>query len=147
MFVWTGEVVISVILAAVAVIFYIISGSFTAPINPVDIGPAAFPRLMAIATILLAAGQVFLSVRKNKAPDAEKASFGCWQGCLAGLALMCVYAFLMPRLGYYVVTPFFIFAVMFLMGNRKWIQMILVTLGFTLFAFLVFTKLLGVLLP
>ena len=60
---------------------------------------------------------------------------------------MCVYAFLMPRLGYYVVTPFFIFAVMFLMGNRKWIQVILVTLGFTLFAFLVFTKLLGVLLP
>lgn len=147
MFVWTGEVVISVILAIVAVIFYVLSGSFTAPVNPVDIGPAAFPRLMAIIILLLAAAQIFLSIKKNKAPDSEKVAFGYWQGCLAGLALMCAYAFLMPRLGYYVVTPFFIFAIMVLMGNRKWVQMVLVTLGFTLFAFLVFTKLLGVMLP
>ena len=102
MFVWTGEVVISVILAIVAAIFYVLSGSFTAPVNPVDIGPAAFPRLMAIIILLLAAAQIFLSIKKNRAPDSEKVTFGYWQGCLAGLALMCAYAFLMPRLGYYV---------------------------------------------
>ena len=147
MFTWTGEVIISIILAIISIVFFVISGSFTAPVNPVDIGPSAFPRLMAGITVVLAVVQILLSVRKSKANDADKASFGYWQGCIAGFALMCVYAFLMPMLGYYVVTPPFIFAVMVLMGNRKWLQMILVTLGFTLFAFLVFTKLLGVMLP
>ena len=147
MFIWTGEVIISIILAIISVAFFIISGSFTAPVNPVDIGPAAFLRLMAAITVALAAVQIILSIRKSKAADTDKASFGYWQGCIAGFALMCVYAFLMPYLGYYVVTPVFIFAVMVLMGNRKWLQMVLVTLGFTLFAFLVFTKLLGVMLP
>ena len=147
MFIWTGEVVISIVLAVIAVVFYAVSGGFTAPIIPVDIGPAAFPRLMAVIIICLAGAQIFLAIKKKKSPEAGKASFGFWQGYLVGLILMCVYAYLMPRLGYYAVTPFFIFAIMVLMGNRKWLQMVLVTLGFCLFSFLVFTKLLGVLLP
>lgn len=58
-----------------------------------------------------------------------------------------VYAFLLPRLGYYVLTPFFISAVMFAFGVRRLGHLIGTTIGIYLVFLLVFSELLFVPLP
>lgn len=58
-----------------------------------------------------------------------------------------VYAYFMNDLGFYAMTPFFIFAVMWLMGERRWIHLLAVTLAVYVVIVIVFAKFLYVGLP
>jgi hypothetical protein len=58
-----------------------------------------------------------------------------------------VYLWLIPRAGYYLITPFFIVGYMALLGERKWYHLVLTTVGIYIVTMLVFTRLLYVPLP
>ena len=58
-----------------------------------------------------------------------------------------VYLFLVPRLGFYVMTPFFIVALLFLMQVRSLVTLVLVTASAYGIALLIFTRFFYVALP
>ena len=58
-----------------------------------------------------------------------------------------LYLWLLPRTGYYVTTPFFIAGYMYIFGQRRWLHLIVTTLGIYTGVLLVFTVWLFVPLP
>jgi putative tricarboxylic transport membrane protein len=66
----------------------------------------------------------------------------------AALAALCLaYALLFNPLGYLIATPLFLLSALFLMGQRHWGWNLAVAAIFTLIAYLVFAKVLGVRMP
>ncbi|MCL2578645.1 MAG: tripartite tricarboxylate transporter TctB family protein [Oscillospiraceae bacterium] len=149
---WLGEVLISAVLIVVSVILYIMAGDIGGSINPADVGPAAFPRLMLAAVIVLSIVQIALSLKKRQKAIAEgkpgrKVVIANGTALFSTIGLMLVYGLVMPVVGFYISTAVFILAVMILMGNRKWLPLVAVPIGFNIFIHLVFTMFLGVSLP
>jgi putative tricarboxylic transport membrane protein len=141
---WIGELILAIFLMALALVFYVYSAQFPASMNPDDLGPAAFPRLMAGLVLLLGVAQIVLSCRERK---QTKIKIPNKVGLVLGIILMFLYVFLMTRIGYFYTTPVFIFVLLGLLGNRRWGQMALVSAAFTAMAYLVFYKFLMVSLP
>lgn len=141
---WVGEIALAVFLMAVSLFFYLYSYQFPESMNPADLGPAAFPRLMAGLVLLLGAAQIALSLRERR---DQRLRIRNKAGLYLGAAAIFLYALLMPLLGYFYVTPVFVFLFMALLGNRRWGQMVLVAAAFTGMAYLVFYKFLMVTLP
>ena len=63
---------------------------------------------------------------------------------LAGSAL---WAYLVDRLGYFIVTPVILAAGLAAMGIRSWLKIVLISVGFTIVAWLMFYEILGIQLP
>jgi len=149
---WLGEIIVSLVLIVASVILFIMAGDIGGSINPADVGPAAFPRLMLAFVIGLSAVQIMLSLKKRQQAIAlgkpgKKVVLGNRNALLGTIALMVVYGLAMPVIGFYIATALFIPAVMIFMGNRKWLPLVLAPIGFNLFIYLVFTLFLGVSLP
>jgi hypothetical protein len=113
---------ISVGMAAVALLFYGL-GTFTQNINPVDPGPAFYPRAVSLFLLAAAAIQFATSVRRKPAtgpsgeahagPSPYRYSVGT---CLLSIA----YVALFDKLAYLVSAPVFLVALMLLGGVRRW---------------------------
>jgi len=128
------------------------AGDFGGTLNPFDIGPAAFPRLMAVFMIVLGILQAVQSLRKRSQLLAEgkpgkKVVLNNKLAVLSIAVLLVVYGIVMPMVGFYVATPFFILLVMWLMGARSWLQLIGVPIGFNIFSYVVFFMTLRIILP
>ena len=150
--VWLGEIIVSSVFIVLSVVFFIIAGDFGRTLNPLDVGPAAFPRLMLALVGGLCVIQILLSLRTRKRfikenKEAKKLVIDNKLIMICTCAVMVIYGLLMPVVGFYRTTPVFIVLVMLLAGNRKWLQIALVPAGFTLFVYVVFFLLLGIRLP
>ena len=66
---------------------------------------------------------------------------------LGSFAIPLLYLFLMPRAGFYLLTPLFIAGYMVLLGERRWIHLVGTTLLIYALSLIVFVKLLYVPLP
>lgn len=150
---WLGDIIFSVIMIIISVIFFVMSGNIRERFpNPADIGPAAFPRLMLGFIIICAVLQIISALRlrqklKASGEEGEKVAFENKTAKLSGVALVLLYGYLLPILGYFITTPVAVFGMMYIMGNRKWIQMIAVTAGFNIIVYLIFVMFLRVSLP
>lgn len=142
---WICEIVISLAMIVLGVVFYVIAGDFRASFNINDIGAGAFPRLVIVLMCVLAIMQIVISIKNRK--TNEKLDIENWATLLSGIALLSVYIILIPIFGYYVTTPFALIGIMVLQGNRNWLQIGLVSAGFCLFVFVVFSTMLRVMLP
>ncbi|MCK5339101.1 MAG: tripartite tricarboxylate transporter TctB family protein, partial [Bacteroidales bacterium] len=76
----------------------------------------------------------------------KKAGFS-YKIVLIIIALLIIYLFAMQWAGYYLTTPFFILATMYLLKYRKMAVMGINAFGFVLFSYLIFSKLLHIELP
>ena len=149
---WLAEIIFSVIMIALSVVFFIMAGDIGGAINPRDVGPAAFPRLTLAIVCLCAGAQILISLRQRarliaQNEEGKKLTFHNKNNMLAAFAVIMVYGYIMPIIGFFQTTPVVILAMMFLMGNRKWLQMLLVTAGFTAFTYVIFVMILRVSLP
>jgi len=143
---WIAEILFSIAVIATGIVFFVIAGTFRPSFNEADVGAAAFPRLIAVAMCIFALAQIAMSI-KNREKSNNNIALGNKTTLLSGGALMFAYIWLMPILGFYIVTPIFSFGFMVLQGYRKWITMVLVSGGFCLFAYLLFTTFLRIQLP
>ncbi|CEP67002.1 Protein of unknown function DUF1468 [Moorella glycerini] len=141
---WVGETIISVALIILSMFFLIYSNDFPKAINPADVGPAAFPRLLSSLVILFALTQIVLSLRKK---ITDKININEPLLVILGIALSFLYPILISSFGYFYVTPFFLIILILLLGNKNWIHILGVGIGFTLFIYLVFYRFLQVSLP
>ena len=149
---WLAEIIFSVAMIVLAIIFFVWAGDIRPNINPVDVGAAAFPRLMLAFICICAAAQILLSIRTRKkllenGEEGKKIVFDNGGNMLIAAAVMLVYGYLLPVIGFFYITPIAIFAMMFIMGNRKYIQMLSVTAGFMVFVYVIFIMVLRVSLP
>ena len=109
-----------------------------------ELSPYLFPLLIA----LLLLGLSLALIRAGFQPDADKpAKKPKWQpvAVTAGAALL--YALLMPRLGFVLATACFLLGMLLYLGERRPLVLALLPLGFSAAVYLVFGRLLHVMLP
>ena len=109
------------------------------------LGPAFFPRVLAVLLTLLALVLIVraASDRSDPSPQSPVRT----GRLVAVLALTVGWAILLPELGFLVVTPFLMAAVIWVLGLHRWRPIVGVALGATLVLYLVFVRILNVLLP
>ena len=112
-------------------------------------GPAAMPRIVAWMMIVIGAVHVvgaYHIIRKN--PNSERKKE---KGGVVPVVLICaacgIYYLLLESLGYLLMTPFLIIAIMTSVGERRVMHILGTSIGTSIFLFCVFRYLLGVDLP
>lgn len=147
-----GEMAISVGMAVVASMFYALA-TFTQNINPVDPGPAFYPRVVSALLCVAALAQVARSWREGRARSAEMGRGG---GARSGsapryvfgtLILSVVYVALFDKIPYFVGAMGFLLALMVLAGVRRWLVLGGAALGYAAMTYYVFGQVLMVPLP
>lgn len=143
-----------------AVIGMIVSGSAFAytftfkKFKNVAVGPEFFPRALAVLLfvccfVLLV--QNLIPLLKNipdtkKAPTLSLKDKGM-QKALIGLLIITAFAVLWNFLGFLIVTPLAVFAMILLLGKKTYVLNAVVAVGITVLIFLAFKFLLGITMP
>jgi len=117
----------------------------------VPIGPEFFPRQLAIglficSTILVIQSLVAKSQKSEKTPTISPLDKGM-QRLFAGIGIIIVYALLWEIVGFLIITPIAMAAIMLLLGYRKYLMMAIFSLGTTLVIFAAFSLFLNVNMP
>ena len=120
----------------------------------VPVGPEVFPRALAIAlficcAILLLQNILLLiknPVETEKAPTISPKDKGIQKARL-GLLIIVAFAILWNFLGFLIVTPLALFAMIRLLGKKTYIMNAIVSVGATVLIFFVFKLLLGITMP
>ena len=117
----------------------------------VPIGPEFFPRWLAIGLFACSAALLVQALRTKSADNRPAPTLSIFdkgmQRLLAGVAIIVLYAFLWDSLGFVIITPFGLFALMFLLGLRRYRVMIVFSLGAMIVIFCAFRYLLGIDMP
>lgn len=109
------------------------------------LGPAFFPRLLALTLAALAATLVVRAVTGRSDPSRPPA---VRSRVFAGvLVLLTAYALLLPWAGFLLTTPVMLGTVIWLLGLRSWPSLVGTAVGVTATLYVVFGRALHVLLP
>ncbi len=136
----------SIFLAAV----YLYATSQIPSIEMVDpLGPRAFPVLLGVS-LLIVAGLLLLEIRRRTDAPAAPASsqdrgYGLMVAAVSGW--MALYFAAFEKLGYLTSTTGFLLCLMAYFNRGQWMANLLTALLFSGGSFLLFTKVLGVVLP
>lgn len=142
----SGEIGISAGMATLAVVFYALA-SFQQEINPVDPGPAFYPRLVSLLLFAFAAAQLILSWRSKKVKEPPKEPVSLLLSILGTLVLSVVYILAFAKASYLITTTIFLIALMLVGGVRKWLVLLSVAAGYSLATYYLFGQVLKVPLP
>ncbi|MDR2509354.1 MAG: tripartite tricarboxylate transporter TctB family protein [Spirochaetaceae bacterium] len=115
----------------------------------VPIGPEFFPRYLSAGLFLCSAVLFVQALRRADSGKAAALSLkdAGMRRLLAGIAIIALYAFLWDIAGFPVITPAAVFALIFLLGYRKYLSMAVFALGTTAVIFCAFKLLLAIDLP
>jgi hypothetical protein len=141
-----------------AVVGLTMSAEFDAPNKIFALGPAFWPQVILVGMIIAAVVlgiSIYVSGGKPtedsadaaqlETSDAESIRFSPRLAAIFILPLIYVYA--MHKLGFYLVTPFFLPVYMYMLGVRRWKTLLLVTVGLYATLVLLFVKLIFTPLP
>lgn len=113
-----------------------------------DPGAAYFPGFAAWLVIALSAALIVMSVMgKGADVDQPFVLTPSPKQLGIGLGLFVLYCILLPGLGFIIDTIWFCFACMYLLQNRKYLQMALVSIGIGIGIYVLFAMVLGAKLP
>jgi hypothetical protein len=147
---------------ALAVAAFALTFQFDEPLSNYRYGGAGWPRAIIVGIALFASAQTVSRLRQTSMGRAPSAMEDPGQGLsgeiaatgilvnlkrLGTFAVPLVYLLLMPRMGYYIVTPFFISGYMTLLGERRLVHLGGTTLFIYVLTLLIFAKLLFVPVP
>ena len=147
-----GAIGISVGMSSLAILFYVLA-DFKQTINPIDPGPALFPKMTAIFTLILCAGHIIPTVLKEikksgkevvKEEDTKTNIKLIFLYVLGTLALTLIYIALFEHVSYIILTSLFLFSIMFLLGVRKWKLLLTVAILYALISYYLYAKILMV---
>lgn len=140
---WGGELLILAALSSLAVLFFAMSNALP-PASAVDpVGAAGVPRLWIYLLVPLALWQVALILRGRVAVPGQKRPALLFLFLAAFLG----YVLLLPVLGYLLASVLYLPLVLWLLGYRRPLPVAALTLGWLVFAVVVFQELLNVDLP
>jgi len=147
-----GEMTISVGMAVMAVMFYLLA-TFTQNINPVDPGPAFYPRIVSLLLFVAALAQIVCTWREGRARAGETRGTGrtrtgrASRYVLGTLLLSVVYVALFNKIPYLPGATGFLLALMVLGGVRRWSVLCGAALGYASATYYIFGTVLMVPLP
>jgi putative tricarboxylic transport membrane protein len=147
-----GEMAISAGMAVMAAMFYVLA-TFTQNINPVDPGPAFYPRIVSLLLFVAALVQVVCAWREGRARSGGSRGVGGTRASggsryvLSTLALSVVYVALFDKIPYLIGASVFLLALMVLGGVRRWFVLCGAALGYALTTYYIFGTVLMVPLP
>jgi putative tricarboxylic transport membrane protein len=136
---------IGVGLLGFALLYYQQSFSIVRGFASDRLGPAFFPRMLALALAVLSLTLIIRALAGRSDPSRPpQMRVGVFA---AVIALLVVYAVLMPAVGFLIATPVLLGAVIWLLGLRHWATLIGAALGVTAVLYVAFGRALHVLLP
>ncbi|MBU1207812.1 MAG: tripartite tricarboxylate transporter TctB family protein [Proteobacteria bacterium] len=143
---------------AIGISAYAITFQFDDPIQGYRWGATAWPRAIIMGLLAIAILQFVVAMRKTavtKRPNAGEAAQAQRQTpedkpvlkVALSFVLPLFYLLLLPRTGFYLTTPVFLLAYLFLLGERRWTRLIQVTAIIYAIMIIVFTTIFYVPLP
>lgn len=146
-----GEIITSAVIFLGSLFLYIESTKFEGHEVYGKLGPAYWPKFLLICLMGLSLWIALDAFRQRKKADLlEKKTIPFDSGkvrLLIAVGLIVCYFILMQVFGFIILTPFFLVAFMWLLGERSKIWMIGIPIGLTLLIVWVFTKAMYVPLP
>ncbi len=146
--------------ATLAAVAFAFSYQFDDVIPEYRYGAIGWPRVLVLAVVLFASIQTIWSLlqlhKKGTIGQIEEQYVDLTSKAtgtivhlkrLANFSLPFLYLFLMPRMGFYILTPFFIAGYMMLLGEKRLLIVVGTTLLFYSLAIIIFVKLLYVPFP
>src|SRR5699024_6487567 len=128
--------------------FFVLSMDFPTVAVTTDVGPAFMPRMytvfLALLSIVLLIQGIKEKIKKEKYSITNYENIGL---VLIIMALTVVYVFLIPYLGFYLVSLIFIITFLFISRVKKLWTILFVSIFTNVFVFVFFEKLLAVPIP
>lgn len=132
-------------LLAIAMVYFQQSFSILRGFASDRLGPAFFPRMLALTLGALALTLIVRAVSGRSDPSRPpEMHLGVFA---AVVGLLVVYSFVLPAAGFLLATPVLLGAVIWLLGLRRWGALLGTAVGATAVLYLVFGRALHVLLP
>ncbi|HSB82135.1 MAG TPA: tripartite tricarboxylate transporter TctB family protein [Candidatus Methylomirabilis sp.] len=144
-----GELAISAGMALLAIAFFRLA-TFTQEINPIDPGPAFYPRLVSLLLLAFSIAQIVISCWGGEGSGGRAGAgqpAAAYVYSLGTLLLSILYIGVFDKASYLVTAPGLLVALMLLGGVRKWTILAGVALGYTLATYYLFGQLLMVPIP
>ncbi|MDR1400293.1 MAG: tripartite tricarboxylate transporter TctB family protein [Treponema sp.] len=117
----------------------------------VPVGPEFFPRWLSIGLFICSAALLVQAFKTKPAGDKAAPTLSLrdqgMQRLLVGAVLIVVYAVCWNFLGFILATPLALFALMFLLGLRRYRVMVIFSLSVVVVVFCAFRYLLGIDMP
>jgi putative tricarboxylic transport membrane protein len=149
--VFRGELVISVVIFLGSLFLYFESMKFEGLEIYGKLGPAYWPKFLLICLMSLSVLVAVDAFRERKKKDSEKKETSEPDSgkvrFFFAIGFILFYFILMQIFGFIILTPFFMIAFMYLLGERKKIWIFGVSIGMTVLIVYAFTKTMYVPLP
>gem|GEM_PF-1297845 len=147
-----SRVILNILWIVIAGAFYWVSMPYSEARTFDPIGPHVFPQLMSTVIILCSLGNLFMLFRESGKQGADARAGEEFEPLnfvkvLLVLAAAALYIWIMPMAGYFLGTAFLLFLVIQIQGNIGIKINFLVSCGFALMLYLLFAKVLHILLP
>lgn len=143
----TANIVGSIFFILIGIWFLVNSLFLSGTQNAMDVGPSAFPILSSVGIILASVVYMVRELRSRKQDEAERITIRNQNKVLLSMIFLVAYVLVMQIVGYYIASVLFIPIVLFTVGVRRIVQLVSLSAGFVLFAYVVFDVLLGVPMP
>ena len=137
-----------------AMLAYVYTFQFDAPQIGFQLGAAFWPRLVIIGIVIAAGWTVYSNLagitgggEKESSKVAVKASKAVDYRVVLIFASPVVYVILMHQFGFLLITPFFLFFYMKLLGVQKWRTLFIITTSVYALIILVFVRLIFTYMP
>jgi putative tricarboxylic transport membrane protein len=139
-----GTIITSLLMIILCIYLYMGTLKFPPAYDPNTLGPAGLPQIL----LIIWAGLSFLLLITAWRSRKEDPLFRGRVGLVLMAAMGSIaYLFLMPLLGYFLATSLFAVGLMMALDRKRWISILLVSLGWIVFAYFIFYRLLCVPLP
>jgi hypothetical protein len=145
-----GEIITSTIIFIGSLILYLETLKFEGHEVYAKLGPSYWPKFLLILLMGLSVGVAVDAFRERKKGEGKESILKLDKGRLKffiAMGFIALYFILLQIIGFILLTPFFLIAFMYLLGERKKIWMISISFGITLLIIYVFTKAMYVPLP
>jgi len=141
-----ADVFIGILLDIACVYFYMLAGKFRVSES------AMWPRACLIIVALLSTMLIFRGIRLTQQAAKNNGavltlSFQELPGVAGGVVMMILYALLMNLSGFFIATAIFMPVGMFMLGQRRWVVMLSVTVVMELFVYFLFVVQLKLRMP
>ncbi|KPK21695.1 MAG: hypothetical protein AMK69_21270 [Nitrospira bacterium SG8_3] len=158
----SSEIFEGLIWITIACVAFVLTYKFNEPLAHYRYGASGWPRTLILGIVIFAVinalWSLFLARRQGtvnagEAPLPEKLPSRSATGAsvhvkrIGSFAVPLLYLFLIPRAGFYILTPLFIAGYMVLLGERRMLHLVGTTLLIYALSLIVFVKLLYVPLP
>lgn len=139
-----SDLISGLLTVILGLIFY----TSTLKIKPAKLGlsPADFPRLITIAMMICGVALILKSFL-SKGSSKKEIDFGFIKKFIALIVMFVVYVWLLNKVGFLYLTPFFVFGTAYIFGMKKIYVNILLSIGTTIVVYYIFSRVFLVPLP